>query len=278
MKHLKLAILSILLTLSCSPCVFAEVPGRLWEEVRRNNLGAADLTPALEKLTEVQKVIGKKDTVQIKSLLFQSGEMNNREQNFADALTSFYACLYLSSTPDIVVLERIASVKLKTGDLQGAIKTNQDILLLDPKSTSAYSNLARAYNLFGNYRQALVTLRNNPLQEASDDFSYAMAYYHLNLLDSAKFFIDKELKSDAPYPLALKYAALIYAKAGDKYAACEFTQKAVESIYEGSETANDNSKEKNPLKSWLDDWTRKQIKELKRMNKETCAQVMAAGR
>jgi len=184
---------------------------------------------ANDKINSLRKTVTAKDSLYT-YLIMTSAEMNMKAFNCEGAITDNEEIIQLVPSTEIDCQTQIARFKKYLGDFDGAITAYKRILQLDPKDHLTFNNMASAYNSAGKYQDAISVLNSNPNTERlpSEYYLFAIAYFNLNKLDSAKLNIDKYLTTDnsAKDFLAFKVAAQIYSALSDKKKSCEYITKA----------------------------------------------------
>ena len=234
-----------------------------------------------QKIDSIRNFVTEKDSL-YEFAIGISAELNEEMHYFPEAikgyeelLTFFKSGNFLQSSiiDSLSYLEKIADLKMYTGDFEGSIaahktkfETNKRHGITDTYNgiavVSDYNGIATVYNLAGKYQDALNILNLNPNKIAYYCFNYSTAYYNLNQLDSAKRSIER-LFSDST--MSINYAvfllaAKIYSAIGDKKNACEFISKASKNLIESGE---EETFKKLPEKTQNCFYVKKQMREFK---------------
>ena len=169
-------------------------------------------------------------------MILTSAELNGRLYYCEEAIRDNEEIIKLVPSSEANAQAYIGQFKRMIGDFEGAIAAYSRVLKLDKKNTSAYTNLANVYNNAGRYDEAIRILNSDMsrLRPIGEYYQYAMAYYNLHKLDSAKLFINEYLMDSASIGdyNANKLAAQICEGLGFKKVSCEFITIAMDIITE----------------------------------------------
>jgi tetratricopeptide (TPR) repeat protein len=190
---------------------------------------------ALARIRALRDSVTVRDSLYVYMIL-TSAELNGRLYNCEEAIKDNEEIIKLSPSSEVNAQTYIGQFKRVMGDFDGAIAAYTRVLKLDKKNTSAYNNLANAYNSAGRYRDAIGILDSdhNPNRPMGEYYQYSMAYFNLNKLDSAKLCINRYLMDSESLNdfNANKLAARICEGLGFKKISCEFITTAIDIITE----------------------------------------------
>lgn len=233
--------------------------------------GKADL--ALLTIDSLRKATKIKDK-NYSMLIMTSAELNMKAFNCEAAIKDNEELIKLLPDNEIDCQIHIAELKKYIGDFEGALAAYKRILQLNSSDEITYNNMASVYNSADKYQDAIKILNANPNTKNSSlgYYNYAIAYFNLNKLDSAKQAIDKYLltedaKSDFA---AYKYAAQIYSALSDKKKSCGLITKATNIL-----TTNDTEEQINRQPQKIKEYyfiknALKEIDETKKLKAQFC--------
>ena len=240
------------------------------ERYQKGNIDSA--IAYLDSLRQLPLV---KDSMYI-TLLQISTDLNQRTFHFEGVVKDLEELLSLSPKEEIALQNQLGRYKKYVGDYQGAIKVYKRLIELDSNIDITYNNLASTYNAAGLYKETIVLLRADPKRKklSLENYHLALAYFHVGRIDSAKFFIDKFLKTkEASYDfLAFKCAAQIYFELGLKKKACTYIFEA-NGILKQAKVEEEIKKQPKRIQEYpLFTSTLKDIKECKKLKQIICSQ------
>jgi tetratricopeptide (TPR) repeat protein len=207
-------------------------------------------------------------------LIMTSAELNMKAFNCEAAIRDNEELIKLLPDNEIDCQTHIAEFKKYIGDFEGALAAYKRILQINSSEEILYNNMASAYNSAGKYQDAIKILKVNPNTKISslEYYNYAIAYFNLNKLDSAKQAMDKYLSTeDAENDFeAYKYAAQIYSALNDKKKSCELITKATNIL-----TTNGTEEQINKQPQKIKDYyfiknALKEIDETKKLKAQFC--------
>ncbi len=243
----------------------------LKEVVILSNQGQAD--KALSKINSLRKTVTTKDSLYI-VLIMLSTEISTKTFDCESAIRDNEEIIKLVPIAEIGCQTQIAQFKKYLGDFDGAVKAYKRILELDPTNDITINNMSSALISSGKFQEAINILNSNFNAERNsfEYFHYAVAYFNMNKLDSAKLSIDKYLKTDnatADFE-AYKIAAKIYSSLGDKNNSCDYITKANE-IIDTIKTEEKISKQSKKVQDYyFVRETLKQIDETRKLKTQLC--------
>lgn len=207
-------------------------------------------------------------------LILASADINKKTYNLEGSIRDNEELITLSPESEINRQVQIGILKKYIGDFDGSIKAYERIIKLDPKNNIAYNNMASTYIAAEKYQDALSILNNkNNLDKGNLEFFIsAIAYFHLNRLDSAKYNIDKyiELEDVTNDFEAYKYAAQIYFALDENKKSCDLITKANEIII-NTKTEEQISKQSQKVQEYfICQKSIKNIKETKKLKGQLC--------
>ena len=232
-----------------------------------------DYVSALADL-KIIKQSKEKDTSVFIAALMLSSEINTKLFNCVEVIKDNEDIIKIYPVMEPSCQSKIARFKRYLGDHAGSINAYKRILQLQPDDSVTICNLALSYNLLNKYDEAIKTLKTI---HGSDHFpqefyQYAIAFYHLNKLDSAKDFIDKYLLSDKGLndQLGYKDAALIYSGLGNKIKGCEYILKANQLLISNRIEEKINTQPDSFKVCWIYKNSLKEIEEIKSLKSKLC--------
>ena len=204
---------------------------QLQQVVKLSKEGQTDKVKA--KIDSLRKVVTVKDTNYV-TLLGLSEEINARANYYEAAIRDDEEIIKLWPSTEIGGLGYIGQYKALIGDFDGAIAAYTRLQALDKSKVEVYDYLASLYNQSGKYQEAIKVLDSKPVKDRApqDLYQYSLAYFNLNLPDSAKPRIEVLIKYTGGDYQSDMLAAQIHASLGDKKKACEYISKATALIAE----------------------------------------------
>jgi tetratricopeptide (TPR) repeat protein len=235
---------------------------RLFEVVSLSQQGQTE--KAKEKI-KILKAAHLNDTTYA-MVLTLSMEMEEKDNNYEQAIKDNEECLKLAVTNEKVIQQNMGRLKKNTGDFAGSEKAFKRVIELDSSDDIVYINMAILYNYTYRYREAVDILKAKPNQSKSEFITnsenrqFAMAFFYLEKYDTAKIFIDKFIVTDngKKDEVAFYEAAVIYSNLNDSANACKFIQQANGLIVDNKidvsiETASENIKKRWFYKRYVED-------------------------
>jgi tetratricopeptide (TPR) repeat protein len=232
-----------------------------------------DYTTALAdlKIIKQSKVT---DTSVYMAALMLSSEINTKLFNCDDVIKDNEDIIKIYPSMETDCQTKIARFKRYLGDHDGSIIAYKRILQLQPNDNVTICNMALSYNLLNKYDETIKILKTIKGSEhfPQEYYQYAIAYYHLHKLDSAKDNIDKYLLTDKGMKdqLGYKDAALIYSTNDNKTKGCEYITKANELLISNKIEAKLNTQPENFKACWIYKNSLKEIEEIKSLKSKLC--------
>jgi len=204
---------------------------QIQQVVKLSKSGQTD--KAIAKIDSLRKVVTVKDSNYV-FLLGISEEINARANYYEAGIHDDEEIIKLWPSTEIGGLGYIGQYKAMIGDFDGAIAAYTRLQTLDKSKAEIYDYLASLYNQSGKYKEAIAILDAKPMKERApqDLYQYSLAYFNLNLPDSAKPRIEVLIKYTGGDFQSDMLGAQIYAALGDKKKACEYISKATALITE----------------------------------------------
>jgi tetratricopeptide (TPR) repeat protein len=203
-----------------------------------------------------------------------SSEINTKLFNCEDVIKDNEDIIKIYPSMETDCQTKIARFKRYLGDHDGSIKAYKRILELQPDDNVTICNMALSYNLMNKYDETIKILSTIKGSEhfPQEYYQYAIAYYHLNKLDSAKDNIDKYLLTDKGMndQLGYKDAALIYSGLSNKIKGCEYISKANQLLTANRIEAKVNSQPESFKACWIYTNSLKEIEEIKSLKSKLC--------
>lgn len=211
-------------------------------------------------------------------LLQLSMEMEEKDNNYEQAIKDNEDCLKLPSVNEKSVQQNIGRLKKNIGDFKGSEKAFKRVIELDPYDEIVYINLAILYNYTYKYQDAINILKANPSESKtefetnSEDQQYATAFLNLRKYDTAKIFINRSLNTEAGKKDEMIFykAAVIYFNLADKVNACNFIQQANKLVIENKVDRKIETSSANIKKRWFYKRYAEDIKTIKKSTKLFC--------
>ena len=232
-----------------------------------------DYNSALADLKIIKQSKDKDSGIYISALMLSS-EINTKLFNCEDVIKDNEDIIKVYPSMETDCQTKIARFKRYLGDHDGSIKAYKRILQIQPNDNVTICNLALSYNLLGKYDETIKILKiiNNSDHFAQEYYQYAIAYYHLNKLDSAKDYIDKYLLTDKGMndQLGYKDAALIYSALNNKTKGCDYITKANELLISNKIEPKLNTQPESFKACWIYKNSLKEIKEIKSLKSKLC--------
>ena len=231
MKFILSILIAALMIPTCSKAQSKVSKAQLQQVVKLSKEGQTDKVKA--KIDSLRKVVTVKDTNYV-TLLGLSEEINARANYYEAAIRDDEEIIKLWPSTEVGGLGYIGQYKAMIGDLDGAIAAYTRLQALDKSKVEIYDYLASLYNQSGKYHEAIGMLDSKPVKDRApqDLYQYSLAYFNLNLPDSAKPRIDVLIKYTGGDFQSDILGAQIYAALGDKKKACEYISKAIALITE----------------------------------------------
>jgi tetratricopeptide (TPR) repeat protein len=224
-------ILSIFIAALCVPAIsLAQVRvsrAQLQQVIKLSKDGQTDR--AIAKIDSLRRTVTVRDSMYM-FLLGISEEINSKANYYEQAIRDNEDLIKLIPPAEASCLTAIGQYKSMLGDFDGAIAAYTRLLELDKQNQRACNNLVSVYNQAGKYKDALRVLDSRPAKDRvpQDQYEYAVAYYKLNMPDSARSNIARYLRAGTTAGDFQSYilAARIYAALGDKKKSCEHITQA----------------------------------------------------
>jgi len=230
-------------------------------------------TDALADLKIIKQSKDADTNIYIAALMLSS-EINTKLFNCEDVIKDNEDIIKVYPSMEKDCLTKIARFKRYLGDHDGSIKAYKRILQLKPEENVTICNLALSYNLLNKYDETIKILKTIKGSEhfPQEYYQYAIAYYHLNKLDSAKKNIDKYLLTDKGMndQLGYKDASLIYSGLRNKIRGCEYISKANELLISNKIEAKLNTQPESFKACWIYKNSLKEIEEIKSLKSKLC--------
>lgn len=228
---------------------------------------------AIKKLNNYRKNVSKQDSLYI-FIALTSSYLNMAAFNCEEAIKDNEEIIQLDSTKEIDCQMYIALYKKYMGDFDGAINANKRLLQIDSTSMIVYNNLASAYNSAGKFQEAINILSLNPNSERmqTEYYHFAYAYFNLNKIDSAKYWMEIFMTKEPALNdfLAYKLLAQIYFTLGDTLKSCSYINKANSLIKTSKQEKQIHNKSSKVQEYYIFKMLIKEIEDTKRLKLLYC--------